>query len=363
MKQRYFLIFGFALFISLVLNLTLTFMPLSSFVSAESSFGLPSGMTGGACPVTERFKRWGDFVQHGLSFDDWTQNWKDIFNRNACQREDIVVLQKRLEKTRTQIRQRIFSCNYKALDSLINLEVRLQIELDYIRRIVESDEERSTGNPDETVLRNRTRVYQEMYSDIVNDRKLVDEVQFNTFFLQIEQKYSDRLSSYTSCENPTWEELSQKWNSFVDSAAGVKPAWDRLETTVSNKWEKVKKSPSQRAGNYLGGFLDIKLNGLDPQKTLTDITQELAEVSPGGLPTYFDVLDRFEVESQRYAAEDEKVRRFARYEALYRHSSDDVVGALGSKLVELNKIIKGTFPVMENLRSCVSSVAAKQCGS
>lgn len=355
MKQRYFLIFGFVLSLSLAAGFTAVVM------SPSVSAGVPSGISGGTCPVTERFQRWGDFVQHGLSFDDWTENWKDIFNRNACQRDDIVVLQKRLEKTRSQIRQHIFSCNYSAVDPLIGLEVRLQLELDYIRRIVESDEERTTGNPHDSVLRNRTRVYQEMYSAIVNDRKLMDETQFNTFFLQIEQKYNGRLPDSISCKNPTWEELAEKWNSFVNSAAGVKPAWDRLETTVESKWKKVKESPSQRAGNYLGGFLDVKLNGLDPQKTLGDIVQELEEVSPGGLPTYFDVLDQFEVESQRYEGEDESLRRFARYEALYRHSSDDVVGALGGKLVELNKIIKGTFPVLENLHTCVSGVAAKQC--
>lgn len=331
-------------------------------VSAEYTSGLPSGIIGGSCPVTERFQRWGDFIQHGLSFDDWTENWKDLFKRNACQQEDIIAIQKRLEQTRSKIRQNIFACNYKALDSLINLEVRLQIELDYIRRIVQSDEERTTGNPDDTAVRNRTRVYQEMYSDIVDDRKLLEAAAFNQLFLQIEQKYSGRLSSYANCENPTWEELISKWNTFVDSAAGIKPAWDRLESGVSSKWKKLKDSPWQKAGNYLGGFLDIKLNELEPQKTLGDIAQELAEVSPGGLATYSDVLDSLSIEGQRYAAEDEKIRRFARYEALYRHASDDVVGALGSKLVELNNIIKNTFPVMENLGSCVSSVAAKQCG-
>jgi hypothetical protein len=111
------------------------------------------------CPITDRFRRWDDFLTHGLSYSDWVSNWKDIFTRNSCQRDDILILQAQMQTVHKQIRSGIFNCNFDGLDDLIQLENRIQTEIEYVRGVVDSDTEKTTGNPDDTIAQNRTRLY------------------------------------------------------------------------------------------------------------------------------------------------------------------------------------------------------------
>lgn len=333
----------------------------AQIVRLPAAHALTGFDTGGSCPVSQRFHKWGDFVVHGLSYVDWWENWVDIFARNACQRDDIMSLQDQLEKLRQQIREKIYTCNDEGLDDLTAAEGRLQMELMYVRLVVDSDTERATGEPHDILKRNRVRIYRELYEDFVDSRKLFGESYFNEIFLQLESKYRERLQDYLVCSDPTWEELSQKWNTFVDHAAGITPAWDRLEQGALTQWKRVKDAPAERTGNFLGGFLDIKLNGLQPKQSLQDIIQKFQENAPGGAASYLDVLAQADAERFRYRFEEDAVKRLARYEALYRHGSDDATRSFVERMALLNTVLKESFPLLENLHQCVADVAAKQC--
>lgn len=355
-------------FASLIFGSTIAFTALFSAGSAQIGLALAAVGTSGAqasCPITERFSKWGDFLQYGVSFHDWKANWGDIFGRNACQRDDILVIQKNLENTRSQIREKIFACNFGGVADLIATDLQLETALEYVRESVSNHLERTDGNPDNSVIANdRDTLYRNLFHELVTKRKLYRNREvFDPIFLQVESDYSARIADYVSCSDPVFEELSNKWNNFVESSAGITPAWDRLETAVQTKWKNIKDSPSQRSGNYLGGFLDVKLNGLDSQKTLDDIVQELSKNAPGGAPTFLDTLTANEVEQNRYFTEQNRALRIARYEALYRNGSDDVTVSLAQSLVRINSVIKDTFPVIKGLGDCVTSVGSKQCAN
>ncbi|MEK7544598.1 MAG: hypothetical protein AAB551_00530 [Patescibacteria group bacterium] len=345
------------------LVITLTF---SAFLGLKSVEISSAQGTGGqtSCPVTQRYTRWGDFIRYGTSFRDWGANWKDIFGRNACQRDDILAIQKNLEGVRHDIRTKIFNCSAGSLDSLIATNLKLETELEYVRSAVSNHIERTDGNPDNAVIVNdRDVIYNNLKTELVFNRKLYNSEVFDEIFLKVESDYSGRIADYVSCSDPTFEELSNKWNNFVESAAGIKPAWDKLDTTVQAKWKNIKDSPSQRSGNYLGGFLDIKLNGLNPQQTLGDIVEKLSEISPSGAPSFLDTLNANEAEQSRYFTEQNQAMRLARYEAIYANGSDDVAVSLAASVVRINSVIKDTFPVLKGLGECVSAVASKQCAN
>ncbi len=315
------------------------------------------------CPVNKRFSQWGSFAQHGVSFRDFLSTWSDVFTKNACQQVDIFNLLEAIQSAETQLRKKIFSCQTSGVPEL-GLQLNdLRFELEYVRHMMDTDEEKPSPDGSKALVRHPDKLRQLLIDSLVTDRKLVSAERFGELFKKFEEKYAANIESYRDCKSEDWEALREAWNDFTESFGGLAPAWKKLKTTTSTKAEALV-GPSGRSGEFLSGFVDIKLNGLKPQQTLSGIVDQLEKnVTDAPTPDFLNILKAAEGDYGRYIEEEEQAKRRATYEVLYKQFSDRAASEMLKEIQALNKIIDGTTQPMAKVQQCTAYIAKRQCVS
>lgn len=362
-------------------------------VSSNPSFGLPSMPNIPGCPVSKRFASWGTFVQDGISFGDFASNWADIFVRNSCQRDDISGVQGAIDNLQHQLQQKIFSCQTAAVTTLSAKIHEAQFELEYLRNMMNTDEENPSTDGAKAVVRSPAALADLMRESTLVKNNLISSAQFSQFFAKFQAKYADRVSAYTDCKDSSWDDLRLAWNQFADTWAGLSPAWKKTEKIITSKVDALT-SPTGRSGNFLSGLLDIRLNNLAPQQTLTDIANQVkkyggsgksgtggsnGQTAPGSSATgsggngdLASTLSAAGQDYDRYIDEKSAINEKTYYETLYKQFGDTAGATMlkelageekdGKKIYRgLNDIISDTLPIADQVRACVKAIGDKQC--
>lgn len=319
------------------------------------------------CPINKRFDNWDRFIKDGASFSDFYANWADIFTRNSCQQQDIFSIQKTIEGAENQLRKKIFQCQAGGLAELSTKIHELQFELEYVRHVVDTDDERPAPEGTKGEVRSPAAIVQRMRESPMLKDGTISSDQFDKLFTATQQKYSARVEQYRNCKDGDWAALTKQWNNFTSSWAGLKPAAQQSAKSLTNRVNVFLDVPSDHNGRFLGGLLDIKMNKLTPEQNLAavykELTRDLRTGTTKSPPDYSTYLDRAGSEHDRYIKDEDEAKRKAYYEGLYRYTSDASGEEVKNELVKMNSIIQATIqPVIDNMRACTALIAQRQCG-
>lgn len=303
-------------------------------------------------------RNWGDFVSAVISYDDFKEYWKDIFvryNANMCLYQDIDNILKRVTTVRAQIRKAFFACD-NAANALKKTYYQLQAELFFLRKFID------IGNG-QIIIKPDKEVYNALRSYFVIEKNVYSEAEVKKLFDGFVKKYKDpdsgRIEAYANCKDPSWGSLVSKWNELgenVRSAFGLKSSPE----APGKRFDKVTNAPLDRTGNALAGSLDVKVNGVDPLTGFSDIGAELKKNFPKGF-TYEQLQAANEQELQRYDDDITRADYLGQYEHLYRSSSGETVNEIVGTLKTLEKILKETFPYINQTAQCTKGILDRAC--
>ncbi len=335
----------------------MTFSHILSVPAAYAQTGDASGQ-GGAVMCRNGARDWGNFLSAVISYDGFVEYWKDIlvrYNANMCLYLDIDNLLNRIEKARTQIRNAFYICDSRA-PKLAKTYHELEAELYFLRKYVE------VGNGN-ILINSEKGVSNDFINYFVYDKNFFSLEESRVLLEKFISKYKARQETYKNCSDPTWGNLIAKWNEFKENLGGFAAVKEAAES-ITKKWDKIVNTPFKRTGGMFGGFLDAKINGLDPETAWSDIAGELDKNTPKGAPSGF-TFDQFKAatasESARYNDQLTRTQYLAQYQQLYQESSDSIVKEIIDRVNYLEQSIISTFPFIDQTAQCTKGVLDKVC--
>ena len=305
---------------------------------------------GGAVRCRNGGRDYANFASSVIGYDGFVEYWKDIivrYNLNICVYNDIDSLLNRINKTRTQIRNAFYTCDSSA-PKLAQTYDALAAELFFLRRYVVFSRGR-TGFKNDDQIRNDFMDYVVDNKKFFTSRELAEPL-----FQRILTKYKARQEAYKNCKDPTWTNLIQKWNEFVDTAGGlkeVKKSGDTLD----------KEASSINKPMAFGSLFDFKINGLPPQESLNEILKELKKNTPQGV-TFEDAQLGVEEEKNRFEGALERLTYLDQYKVQYQNVSGESLKEILNLLGQLQGYIMNTFDPLDKTKQCTKGLLDKTCG-
>lgn len=311
------------------------------------------GLTGSEAFCRGADRDWSTFLSSVISYDDFTEYWKDVivrYNSNICLYNDISLLLKRIEQARAQIRKAFYDCSPTATKLKENY-YELEAELYFLRKYIQVGNDQIIFARDEDV-RNSLKDY------FVFNKGFFTAEKVDQLYTKFKAKYQGRQSIYAQCKSPTWENLIAKWNDVTER---IKNSGSQFTTNISNKWNKAVNAPLTRTGNLLRGLLDIRINDIDPKTALSDIAAEMNKLYPSGYS--FQQFQQAQAnEEARYRNDLDRTTIMAQYEFLYKDTSGTSQNFASDRLTTLRQTIQRTFPPILQTYSCTSGIVNKTCG-
>lgn len=342
------------LLVGAVFVLSPGFLANDEFPAVKAQSGGFSG-TGKEVFCRAGWRDWDSFLSSVASYDGFVEYWKDIiirYNANICLYNDVDNLLKRLDKVRKQIRAAFYACDIQA-DNLRKSYYKLEAELYFVRKYINT----ANGNflfENEKALRNLFIEY------FVNDKQFFTLEENNNYFDEFLKRYKSRQEIYLNCKDPTWTNLIEKWNEFNENAAGFAAFEEALET-VSKKSQKVLNTPLDRTGNLLGGFVDLRINDLEPEVTLSEIAANLKRTFPSGY-TFEQLQTATDSEKRSHEENISREEFLIQYEHLYKESSGDIINEIVARLDYLDNTIRSTTAnEINQTAKCTKTVIDKTC--
>ncbi|MBU1445768.1 hypothetical protein KKD70_00715 [Patescibacteria group bacterium] len=331
----------------IIIILTVLFSVMFNIISANAQ------VKSGKEALCER--DWSTFISATISYDGFVEYWKDIFyryNKNICYYMDIDNILKKLEKAREQIRNAFLTCASTRAQSLAKTYYKLEAELYFLRNFVDLGNSKLIKVADE-------KVYQGFRDNFYINKSYFTEEEVLNLFKEFKAKYGDRISkTYAECQDPGIKMIKDKWNSLVTNFKSM----GGTGKAIKDHWDKSLNAPVQRTGQFLGGVLDVRLNGLPVKKGIDQIYNEIKKKMPiTSAPTVIELQNKTAVESETYATKTDKATLMAEYEALYKNGSDTMSKDFENKVKELNEILKNTYKPIENMTDCTKATKDRQC--
>ncbi|MBD3328145.1 hypothetical protein GF340_02455 [Candidatus Peregrinibacteria bacterium] len=116
---------------------------------------------------------------------------------------------------------------------------------------------------------------------------------------------------------------------------------------------------------FIGGFVDVKVNGLTPKEGFQQIKDELLNNLPnlgsGNNPTIEQIQLASGVASDAYQLAQQEILYLSEYQALYGETSDVFTKQIVENLIDLKTVIDSSFKYENQTIDCIRSVNAKQC--
>lgn len=345
------------------------------FASAQSAPSYPGGGanippadegTGGTAGTGNQLicrgdRDWGTFISSVLSYDDFSEYWKDILDRyssNICHYMDIDGVLNRVNKAREQIRKSFYVCgNTQALKKTY---YTLEAELFFLRKYVDTD----NGN---FLVKNPEELRADLRNNFVFNKGFFTNEEIDLIFEEFKTKYDNRLDAYQNCKDPGWEELVNKWQEFKDNVLILftdpanAPVIKAATESIQKKWDRMAAVDMNLGRSFFGGFLDARINGLEPKQGLDQIGAELKKNTPQGGYTFDQLKAAETVVEQNYNYQKLEVDYMTQYQTLYKEVSDTVNNELMLRLENLDLIIKTTFPFENQTVQCLKAINNKQC--
>lgn len=320
---------------------------------ANALIDLFPGTSGGQV-LCRGSRDWGTFISAVLSYDDFTEYWKDIlsrYNANICHYQDIDSLLTRITGVREQLRRAFYVC--ANTDAMKRTYYELEAEVFFLRKFINTDYSGFTVVDDQKVI-NDLRGYFVVNKGFFSDAEIV------TLFNRFKEKYKSRLAAYRTCTDPVWQNLVDKWNEFKSTAGGITPAVNRASESFEKRWDRMSKTSMNLGRDFWGGFLDARINGLPPEEGWDQIANTLKKNFPSGF-TFQQIQAAKSVSDATYNSKEEEATYLAQYQMLYLETSDQFTGEITSRLNMTDAIIKDTYPYQNQTIQCVKSINNKQC--
>lgn len=298
---------------------------------------------------------WGTFISSVLSYDDFSEYWKDIFvryNANICHYQDIDSLLNRISGIREQIRKAFYVC--ANTDSMKKTYYELEAELFFLRKYIKTDYSSFVVVADQKVI-------DELRSYFVINKGFLSDSEITDLFAKFKTKYAPRIIAYKQCTDPTWQSLVDKWNEFKSSAGGITPALNSAKQSVEKKWDRMKNTSMNLGRDFWGGFVDARINGLEPKEGWNQILDTLKKNSPSGGVTFQALTATKTIADQSYDSEKQEETYLAEYQTLYMETSDEFTKDIVAKLNMLNSIVQDTWQYQNQTIQCVKGINNKQC--
>jgi hypothetical protein len=315
--------------------------------------------------------------------------WNDVLERNQCHSSDVLMLAKKQDALREAIRDAFMTCNTQKIPSLKKKFLRITAEIYYVRHIVDGGivmsmpfELLSGRLGASAAITDRGKIYNEMYEKYAK-KDFIPVNEFDNFFLDIESKYKDRISTYIDCKKGTWEAVSDKWTEFVESGAGTGPALKGASKRLSKSADNVGKEISSMKtmeflksdltlGGYLESFVQMNINDLPPEQGLQEIGAEISKNMPlFGNPTQSELSSALSSSKKAYDAEKLKSEIDTDFYALYGNMGDEtfeiVLNTLDGRNTKteqndgLIEIIEGTYPLLNKIKEGTKTMNDRQC--
>ncbi len=305
---------------------------------------------------------WITFLSAVISYDDFVEYWRDIigmppafinsrYSANYCLFLDVDNLLRQIKKAREQVRKAFYACDPNA-ESFKKNYYRLEVELFFLRKYVDV----TSG---QLIPLNENKLYNDLQEYFVIDKSFFSKEEIKVLYDKLLLKYKPRIDTYGNCSDPGWEDLILKLKELRDnvkSGFGIKDAAENIKKSFN----KVINAPLKRTGNFLGGLMDAKINGIDPKLALSDLMGEINKNLPDGYT--FDQLNKANLEDvSRYDNAVSKATYLAQYEGLYKNSSADIFTNIMGQLTTLEGIVTGTFNYINQTTQCTKGLLDKAC--
>jgi predicted DNA-binding protein (UPF0278 family) len=303
------------------------------------------------------FDNWQYFVTSQLSFNEFSEYWKDLFDRyskNICHYNDINQLTKQLDAVSKQIKDAFLKCNAAQALTLEKKYNEIKAELFYVRNFIDIPVSEIQTIPDE-------KVYNLMRSEFVLDNQNFTEEELKTIFDKFKTKYKDKIGTrYGQCKDADFEELKKKWDSFIKN---IKSLGDQAKS-VKDNWGKAISTPSTAMEGFVKGIENMRLNNLPaiktPDQVVTEIYKEY-EKTGAGEPTIVDIQTKIIDTSEEYNRKVDSASVRAEYEAKYKKGNDAVASEYDKKIQEILDIVNATFEPLSKLKTCTKKGGERQC--
>ncbi len=318
-----------------------------------------------AC-VADADLKYKDFISSTIAYDGFVDYWGDIFNKNYCEQRDIQHVLDSIEQVRTNIRSAFYACDDDRARNLGVIYDKLLVELYYVRHVTFTDQK----NPKSPLSVVNPAIYENMRSRFVDTKSYFSKAVFDEYYAQLNQKYQKSLAasgdnSYLSCSDPVFDDLTDKWQEFLETAGGLGSGTKAANKKIGTQAKRLESSPVQSYGSSYERYLNLNVNSLDPLDSFDQIYNATKEVLPFtdvGL-THEQLFNGVSQAQEVYDASKSKAQKMATYEFLYLNTTDSLRDSLEKKLKESNAIIKNTFQPLTSLGDCVGTVYSRQCKS
>jgi hypothetical protein len=297
--------------------------------------------------------------------------WMDVLTRNKCQAADVSGLIKQQDKIRKYIRDAFLTCKNEKIPSLRVAHTKLNIEIYYVRKVVDGEMVLSLPyeflttrmlSDEESLYTPSDELYSDMYYKYVAAGEISKE-DFDLFFSKLEFKYKDRKKTYIICEESSFDQVKDKWQEFKDTGAGTIPALKNLKKTVGGRYEKIAEALTDVGfADYLSGLIQFNLNNMDAKEGFMEIYENLDKYVPNiDVPTQSDMLLALNIAEQEYDYMSLKNELASNFEVLYRDTSDLAVELLVTELDDFNNTIEDSFAPLDSLLECTEVMNDRQC--
>jgi hypothetical protein len=324
--------------------------------------------------------------------DAFLEPFIDIFWRNQCHALDVLSLRKQENQIRKQIRDAFLTCNNQKVPRLREAYFKTLGEIHYARSIV--DAKLAINLPlnlygtrdfmDHPAVKNRDKMYEELFNAYVSDDKIPEE-NFDNYFFRLEGKYEERIQSYMVCDNGSWQEVKEKWEEFdkfwsEDLGDQVMSGFDEIASAAVEVADEAASMSSiellqgkESFMGFLGSFVETSFNGLGVEDGAEEFWNTLKDELPfADLPS----IDTGEYIGAIAGAGDlferEKIRRELQqsFYGLYLETNDAGVKLImntldGRKTPAKNdgliEIIDASFSPLNQLLTGSKEILDRQC--
>ncbi len=334
---------------------------------------------------------YNDSLKEGI-----VEPWYDVLRRNQCHTNDIYGLIKQQDKMRKAIRDSFLTCKTQKLPQLKKAFNKMTAEIYYVRHVINSGLIISlpfdiVNYPlfKKSVEIDRSIIYNEMYTKYVNKNSFTPE-DFDKFFLQTESKYQDRKAEYINCEKGSWQAVGEKWNEFVEffseEGAGLKEAAKSIGAkAAADKGPSLKNevtgmkivelfTTDESFTDYLGSFVQMNVNNLEPADSLEEVSSFLSKDSAGGGGgrgvSSGEVAASKTASDRLFELEKTESEMRSHFDTLYRKSGDESLELILNNLDGRNinkdddgllEIINNSFVPLSEMEKMTDKMVKRQC--
>lgn len=299
------------------------------------------------------FDNWDSFVSSVISYDSFTEFWKDIFvryNKNLCHYMDISNTLDRIDAVRQQIKTNYLSCNAAAAATLTAQYYELEAELFFLRNFIDIPNSTIQELPED-------KMAELLRQNFVLNKKYFTDEKVKELFEKFKKKYQGKVNStYKNCPDQSIEALKKKWNSLKEN---IKSMGQDAGTTLKSEWNKSINNPAKGMQGFIQGVQNFRLNSIPPIKTPDKIFEELSKDI--GSPTLDEMEAAVRQTNTEYTKTIDTTKIKAEYEALYKQGGDSLAESYVNMIKEINKIVIDTYDPLTKMKECAQKTGERQC--